>query len=217
MDDRDSDERLYAAWVLGDARAGRDLVARRFDGVCRLLRSLLCGADVEDAIQLVFERLARRAAAGLPVDNVRAFVGGIARNVVRERIRGRARVPVDLGEQSFADLDPSQSHAMVARERSNLLLKGLHRLPIDDQILLGLRFWQGLRTRELAEILELEHATVRSRLRRAKTRLAQILGELERRGEDGDTTVGSIEGWARGVGARVEPRRDGRGSSSGLG
>ena len=29
MDDQDSDEQLYAAWVRGDARAGRDLVARR--------------------------------------------------------------------------------------------------------------------------------------------------------------------------------------------
>lgn len=203
MDDRTSDEQLYAAWARGDARAGRDLVARRFEGVCRLLRSLLSGAEVEDAIQQVFERLARRAAAGQPIDNVRTFVGGIARNVVRERIRAHARVPIDLGEQSLADVRPDQSSAMVAHERRNLLLKGLHRLPIDDQILLGLRYWQGLRTRELAEILELEHATVRSRLRRAKTRLEQIIAELVRKGEDGDTTVGSIEGWAREVREQV--------------
>jgi RNA polymerase sigma-70 factor (ECF subfamily) len=169
---------------------------------------LLSGAEVEDARQQVFERLTQRAAAGLPVDKVKAFVGGIARNVVRERIRARARVPVDLSEQSLVDLDPNQSYAMVARERSNLLLKGLHRLPVDDQILFVLRYWQRLRTRELAEILEIEHATVRSRLRRAKSRLAQILDELSRKGEDGVTTVGSLDGWVRGIREQVEPVAD---------
>lgn len=126
-----------------------------------------------------------------------------SRNVVRERIRAHARNPVDLGEQSLVDLCPTQSSAMMVVEQRNLLLKGLHRLPIDDQILLGLRFWQHLRTRELAQVLELEHPTVRSRLRRAKARLEQIIEELVRKGEDGDPTVGSFEGWARDVGARA--------------
>ncbi|MFV8754747.1 RNA polymerase sigma factor [Nannocystaceae bacterium ST9] len=198
-----NDEALYASWTRGDTRAGRELIARRFDGVCRLIRSLLSGAEVEDAIQQVFERLANRAARGEPIDNVRAFVAGIARNVVRERLRANFRAPVDLSEQSLVDIHPDQSELILIAEQHNLLLKGLHRLPIDDQILLGLRFWQRLKTRELALVLGLEHATVRSRLRRAKARLEGLIDELIRNGEARNSTIGSIDGWAREIGQRV--------------
>jgi RNA polymerase sigma factor (sigma-70 family) len=192
-----TDEALYVLWAQGDPRAGRELVARRFEGVSRLIRSLLIGVEVEDATQQVFERLAKRAAGGEPIANVRAFIAGIARNVVRERLRAHARAPVDLEEQSLADLRPNQSSHMLMLEQHNVLLKALHRLPVDDQILLALRFWQRLRTRELAQVLGLEHATVRTRLRRAKAKLEALITELVCNGQAGETTVGSFDGWAR--------------------
>lgn len=200
-----SDEELYQRWCEGQERAGRELISRRLDGIAGLIRSLLSGPDVDDAIQQVFERLAIRAKNREPINNVKAFVGGVARNVVRERIRARAKHPVDLSERSLADIMPNQAAAMVMHEEERLLLKGLHRLPVDDQILLGLRYWERLRTRELAEILAMKHNTLRTRLRRAQMRLESLLHELADSPEAAESTIGSLTGWARDIREQVEP------------
>lgn len=198
-----SDEQLYEAWSAGDQDAGRRLIARRLEGIRRLVRTLLSGAECDDAVQEVFERLARRAKQGGPVDNVRAFTAGVAYNVVRELLRGRNDA-IDLAERSFADLRPNQSVEMVEREDQKLLLKGLHRLPVDDQILLGLRYWERLRTRELAQIIGANHSTVRTRLQRAEAKLLRLIQELAESPEAALSTMGSLTGWARGIRQQVD-------------
>jgi RNA polymerase sigma factor (sigma-70 family) len=193
-----SDEQLYADWVTGDQEAGRRLIGRRLDGIRRLMRTLLSGPEYEDAVQEVFERLARRARDGGRVDNIRSFTAGIAYNVVREQLRGRNDA-IDLAERSLADLRPNQSVEMVQREDQKLLLKALHRMPVDDQILLGLRYWERLRTRELAEVVGANHSTVRTRLQRAETKLQRLIHQLADSPEAVQSTMGSLAGWARGI------------------
>lgn len=192
-----SDEQLYAAWTAGDVSAGRTLIARRMTSCRRFARSLLPLAEAEDAVQEVFERLTRRAREGGEVRNVRAFVLALSRNVVRESLRRRAKGEVDLGERSFADLHPDQSELMLQQEKQHLLLKSLHRLPVDDQILLSMRYWEQLRSRELAQILDTNHNTVRTRLRRAEARLEKIIHELADSEEAAQSTFGSLTGWAK--------------------
>jgi RNA polymerase sigma factor (sigma-70 family) len=191
-----TDEQLYAAWVAGDQQAGRRLIDRHLAGIRRFVRTLLVGAEYEDAVQEVFERFARRAKSGGEVRNVKSFTAGIAYNVVREKLR-KQHDAVDFGEHSLADLRPNQSQEMLRGEEQRLLLKALHRMPIDDQILLGLRYWERLRTRELAEIFGAKHSTVRTRLQRAEARLQKLIHELADSPEAALSTVGSFTGWAR--------------------
>jgi RNA polymerase sigma factor (sigma-70 family) len=198
-----SDEQLYADWVAGDQQAGPRLIARRLESMRRLIRTLLSGPEYEDAVQEVFERLARRAREGGPIENVRTFTAGIAYNVVREQLRGRSEA-VDLATRSVADLRPNVSAEMVQREDQRLLLKGLHRLPVDDQILLCLRYWERLRSRELAEIIGVNHSTVRTRLQRAEAKLARLIEELAESPEAALSTMGSLTGWARNVREQVD-------------
>jgi RNA polymerase sigma factor (sigma-70 family) len=198
-----TDEQLYADWVGGDQEAGRRLIGRRLEGIRRLMRTLLSGPEYDDAVQEVFERLARRAREGGRVENVRTFTAGIAYNVVREQLRGRSDA-VDLAVRSLADLRPNVSAELVQREDQRLLLKALHRLPIDDQILLGLRYWERLRSRELAEIVGANHSTVRTRLQRAEAKLQRLIQELADSPEAAQSTMGSLTGWARGVRERVD-------------
>lgn len=198
-----SDEQLYADWVSGDQQAGPRLIARRLEGMRRLIRTLLSGPEYEDAVQEVFERLARRAREGGPIENVRTFTAGIAYNVVREQLRGRSGA-VDLATRSLADLRPNVSAEMVQREDQRLLLKGLHRLPVDDQILLCLRYWERLRSRELAEIIGVNHSTVRTRLQRAEAKLARLIEELAESPEAALSTMGSLTGWAQNVRGQVD-------------
>ncbi|MCA9702017.1 MAG: sigma-70 family RNA polymerase sigma factor [Myxococcales bacterium] len=195
------DEELYARWVAGDEVAGDVLTRRRLPGIRRVIESLLTGAEAQDALQQVFERLAARARAGVGIEEVKPFLAGVARNIVRERLRGQRReglgAEVDFGERSLVDLRPDQSAEMERRESNRLLLKALHRMPVDDQILLALRYWERLRTRQLAEILELNPSTARTRLQRAEARLRELVSALAESPEALESTLGSLSGWAR--------------------
>jgi RNA polymerase sigma-70 factor (ECF subfamily) len=55
------------------------------------------------------------------------------------------------------------------------MLSALRRLPLDDQLLLQMHYWDGLTGPALSRALDLPEGTVRSRLRRAKAKLAERL------------------------------------------
>ena len=191
-----SDEELYTLWTAGDEGAGQKLTKRRRAGVERVIRSLLNTSEAQDAVQEVFERLAQRARAGREVRHVKTFIAGVARNVVREHLRGQRKHGFAVLEHSLVDISPSQSMEIQRRETNHVLLKALHRMPIDDQILIALRYWENLRTKELAEVLELNHSTLRTRLARAEERLRTLVTELADSPEALESTIGSLSGWA---------------------
>lgn len=192
-----SDEELYERWRGGDQDAAAELSRRRLPGLRRLVHSMLTGDEAHDAIQEVFERLAKRASEGGEVKHVKAFVAGMARNVIRERLRRRRREAVDVTEQSLADISPNQSVEIQRKEEHRLLLKALHRMPVDDQMLIAMRYWERLRTKQLAEIFELKPSTLRTRLQRAEGRLQRLITELADSPEALESTMGSLTAWAR--------------------
>jgi RNA polymerase sigma-70 factor (ECF subfamily) len=73
------------------------------------------------------------------------------------------------------------------------LLAALRQLPVDLQVLLELRYFEKLRSIELAEILEIPHGTVRSRIRRALELVRQHLAEAT---ELTDASDADFERWA---------------------
>ncbi|HEY0139206.1 MAG TPA: sigma factor, partial [Nannocystis sp.] len=82
----DSDEALLASWRAGDPRAGRTLFSRHVDGVSRFFFSKVA-TGVDDLVQRSFLALLERSAqipAGVPV---RAYLFGIARNLLLRRFR----------------------------------------------------------------------------------------------------------------------------------
>ena len=205
MVDVDNDH-LYRAWTQGDEQAGRQLIGRLINGIHRFIRSMISGPDVDDAVQEVFARLAKRARSGAGIDNVKAFASGVARNVVREQLRARSRHPVDFSQRSLADLCPGQSENMLKNEEHHLLLKALHRMPVDDQLLIGLRYWQQLSTKALAQLLKIKPSTLRTQLQRARLRLEQLIAELAASPEARESTMGSLNAWAKDVGELAAAR-----------
>jgi len=79
---------------------------------------------------------------------------------------------------SVVDLGTGPATHAGRRERSQLLRDGLARIPLDDQIALELAYFEGMSTREIAAVLELEENTVRSRLSRARDKLRAVLVTL---------------------------------------
>ena len=100
---------------------------------------------------------------------------------------------------SAVDLAPSPSRIVADKADRRLLLEGLRRLAIDDQIVLELTLWEGMTAAELAAVVDATPAAVRSRLHRAKARLRETLEEIVSSKEVLESTVGDLEAWARRV------------------
>ncbi|MEZ4451252.1 MAG: sigma-70 family RNA polymerase sigma factor [Nannocystaceae bacterium] len=174
-----SDLELLDAWCGGDKDAGDALICRHFDAICRFFRGKL-GDDVEDLIQRTFEICTARRAQLQPGASVRGFLFGVARNLLLDHLRRRYRrgVQEDVSLCSLADLGTSPSEAVHRVEREALVQEALRRIPLDQRIILELAHWEGLSGREIAEALEIQENTVRSRLTRARAALRQQVEAL---------------------------------------
>ena len=191
----EDDLALLTAWRGGDARAGEVLFERHFDAVFRFMRTKVA-TGAEDLVQAAFlacvegrDRLREGA-------SFRTYLFTAARNIVAEYWRKRSREPVALDEVSAHDLGPSPPSVLALKVEERLLVEALRRLPLDRQIALELYYVEGLRTREIAEILGLGHSTVRSRVRRALAQLRTIVEELAESSEDYSTTMNRLDAWA---------------------
>jgi RNA polymerase sigma-70 factor (ECF subfamily) len=172
-----SDVELLDAWRGGDKAAGEELVGRYWSSISRFFRSKI-GDDGADLISQTFLACVegKDRIAG---DNIKAYLFAVARRRLADFFRKRARTPsLDLAASSVIDLGTGPVTHAGRRERSELLRDALARIPLDDQIALELAYFEGLSSKEIADILEIEENTVRSRLSRARDKLRVVLSDL---------------------------------------
>lgn len=205
----DEDLALLEAWRAGDAAAGERLFEKHFDAVFRFVRTKV-GDPAEDLVQAAFlacvagrDRL--RADASF-----RAYLFAAARNLVyehwRKKYRGEPdRLPSDMGQMSAHDLGPSPSSLLGKRDDERLLVMALRRLPLDFQMAIELYYVEGLKSREVAEVLDIPHATVRSRLRRGLEQTREWVERLADTPAVLETTMSRLDVWAKQVRAGGEP------------
>ena len=198
----DSDEALLASWRAGDARAGRTLFSRHVDGVSRFFFSKVA-TGVDDLVQRSFLALLERSGqipAGVPV---RAYLFGIARNLLLRRFRDEYRDGRHFDEltTSVADLGATPSVLVDKRQQLQVLYAALQALPLDLQITLELFYWEELPASEIGSVLGVPEGTVRSRLRRARELLGERLQALGR--GIAEPTLADLERWARELRDRI--------------
>ncbi len=76
------------------------------------------------------------------------------------------------------------------------MLEALRRLPLETQVLLELRFWEGLTGPKLARVHDVPEGTTRSRLRRATEQLRTMVRTIaQTRGVDVDAEP-DFDAWA---------------------
>lgn len=185
------------AWRAGDAKAGQDLFERHFESVRRFFRNKAPEAT-EDLVQKTFLATVESRDRFKGTSSFRTYLFAVARNVLVDHIRAKRREDkVDLGTVTAHDLGPSPSEGAAQGEKVRDLLLALRRIPLDFQIALELFYWEQLRSQEIAEVLAMPHGTVRSRLRRGRELLAEALEQLTGSRWDDETTIGSLESWAR--------------------
>ena len=170
-----SDLELLAAWRSGDLTAGDALVTRHWPSIAGFFRSKIG----DDGVDLISQTFLACVESVDTIENVKAFLFAVARRRLADHFRKRSRsAVVDLGLSSLADLAPGPVTELALRQRGELLRAALARIPLDDQIALELAYFEGMNTKDIASVLEINENTVRSRLSRARDKLREVLATL---------------------------------------
>ncbi len=201
------DLELLRAWGDGDAAAGQELVRRHYASIYAFFLGKVERQLAEDLTQQTFEVLCRRRDEFRGDSAVRTFLFGIARNKLvrhferrksdRARFDPRGDPPPEVG------LPGTLTSLFAARDREMLVVQALRRLPLDDQLLLELKDYEGLTARALAQILGVPPGTVASRLHRARGRLRKEVRRLSARPELVERTLTDLDGAMRAIRDRL--------------
>jgi len=173
------DELTVRRAQLGDQRAWRDLIARYQQPVHALIWRLLAGRArhrVEDLVQETFVRVLRalpRFELAGPA-TLQTWILTIATRLALNELRRPEPASLDAEpaapERTDTDAERARLGAAIAR--------GVATLPDAQRAVLVLREYHDLDYAQIADVLELDVGTVKSRLSRARTALRAALSEL---------------------------------------
>ncbi|HEU4618778.1 MAG TPA: RNA polymerase sigma factor [Gammaproteobacteria bacterium] len=172
------DAELLREMLAGDERAFVALYRRRHADVYRFALAMCrSGAVAEDVVQDVFLRVLEDAAGFDPArGSVRAWLLGCARHVVLDRLRAERRWAPDAATKEDERSAPcGGEEAVFAEQRVARLREALLRLPVAYREAVVLCEIAELSYAESAAVLGCPIGTVRSRLHRARTLLAEML------------------------------------------
>jgi RNA polymerase sigma-70 factor (ECF subfamily) len=193
----EDDLKLLAAWREGDAAAGEALFERHFESVFRFVRSKV-GDGAEDLVQQVFLACVEGRDRFRAEASFSTYLFAAARNVIYDYWKARSRPQMeDFRDTAAHALDPSPSSAVAHKDNERLLVQALRRIPLDLQMALELYYVEGLRSREVADVLGIPHGTVRSRLRRGLELVREFVEQLRTSDEERTDTLSRLDAWAK--------------------
>jgi len=168
----------------GDRSVLGDLVDRHGEDLMQYLLSITGNRETaEDIFQETWVRVMEKISRFDPVRSFAPWLFRIARNKAFDHLRWRKRWRLfgfDRGEPEVR-LEPERStpdfsDRIIAKETADRLLDRLE--PIYREII-GLRYYRERSYGEIAEICDLPMGTVKSRLKRALDRLADLYAREE--------------------------------------
>ena len=163
----------------GDERAWRDLIARFERPVHSLIWRLLVGRArhrAEDLTQETFVRVLRALPAFDPAGpaSLTTWILTIATRLTLNELRRP-----ELAAVSAEPLAEERTDAASERQRlAAAIARGVAALPDAQRAVLVLREYHDLDYQDIADVLELDLGTVKSRLARARAALRAHLGDL---------------------------------------
>ncbi|HEX9161508.1 MAG TPA: RNA polymerase sigma factor [Thermoanaerobaculia bacterium] len=174
-----SDPELIASAGRGDDAAFGEIAERHQAAVFRFLRSIGAdGANAEDALQETFLGAWRGAAGFRGESSVRAWLFTIARNAMMRQHRRRVDEPAEteslssLGDAAGWGSDDDPERDVIESEQRALFQRAMGRLSAADREILLLRDIEGLSGEEAAAVIGVPIAAMKTRLHRARLRLA---------------------------------------------
>lgn len=178
-----TDEDVLASYVAGRDRDQAfselmDRYSRRVYAIC--YRYFANHADAEDATQDTFVAIARRAATFSANSKLSTWVYRVAINACNDLARKRTRRPsTPVADVPDAVDDTASGHddAVIAADTGATVQRALLQLDELSRTLLILVAIEGLTYVEAADIAGLPIGTVKSRVHRARARLADLLAD----------------------------------------
>lgn len=173
----------------GDAKAFRELVRKNQDRIYSLcLRMLGDAHEAEDVAQEVFLAVHKHLPRFRGDCRLSTWLYRVAKNHCLNRIKYRERrETVDDSELNQVDghqIDPGHlsrperpDRALLGAEERARVHAALSQLSAEHRLLVVLRDIEGMSYEEIARIAELPAGTVKSRLHRARSALAELLAQ----------------------------------------
>ncbi|MEM7163987.1 MAG: sigma-70 family RNA polymerase sigma factor [Planctomycetota bacterium] len=192
---RRTDADCLVAIAHGDERSFAEIVARYQDRVVNLIYRFVRDWDLAlDVAQEAFLRILQRATTFRPEGNARSWILAVAVNLARDHLRTRKHRILSIHRPEgglMGGLDdarsrsplPTPADALQREELRAQVWEVLGELPDDPRTLLLLRDFEGLSYDELADVLNCELGTVKSRLHRARRQFAELFARHEADGE----------------------------------
>ena len=186
-----SDEALMLQLQTGDLRSFDTLVKRwekpLLNYCYRMVNDI---ALAEDLRQEVFLRIYRSAKRYRATAQFSTWMYRIATNLCLDTLakqQRRKEIPMDAYLESASEgfdeglIDPSDAPdaAVVKKEIESRVRLALVRLPEDQRVVVTLRHYNGMKFREIAEIVERPISTVKSRMAAGMEHLSRMLSKQE--------------------------------------
>jgi RNA polymerase sigma-70 factor (ECF subfamily) len=172
-----TDEMLIQRIADGDRLAMQVLFARHRTPVYRwLLRLVSHEALAEDLLSDVFLDVWRQAGRFEARSSVSTWLMSIARFKALSARRRRAEAPLDKTiESTVADQADDPEVALQKKNREELLRAALTRLSPDHRAVIDLVYYHSKSVDEVAQILDVPAATVKTRMFYARKKLATLV------------------------------------------
>jgi RNA polymerase sigma-70 factor (ECF subfamily) len=198
----DEDLELLDRWIAGDAVAGNQLFKRNFELVYRFFETKTEG-EIDDLVQETFLACLKSSATFRRQSTFRTYLLAIARHTLFHYWRKRrpASATMDFDEISFASLSTSVGTKIAAEQERAALVAAMREMPLDQQLLLELYYWEDLDRDALAAVFDVEPATIGTRLFRAR----QALRDHVTRPSNPLSGAADIDGWIRSQRRYLEP------------
>lgn len=174
-----SDLDLIERIAAGNRLAMQVLYARHSAHVFHFVRRFLgSSADAEDVVSDVFLDVWRRAGTFEGRARVSTWLLGIARNKAIDARKSRSGDPWDESAAAAIEDPASNPEADVqARDRSAVIRRCLMQLSPAHRDIIDLVYYRGKSIDEIAKLMRVPHATVKTRMFYARKRLAILLRE----------------------------------------
>lgn len=174
------DERALVKKLNRGSRSALDTAVERFTPyvsavILRPLAGRACREDVEELCADVFVALWSHAHQLDPEQGLRPWLAAVARNKAKNRLRQMGQ---DLSlEENALDIpgpDDPPSDFERAEER-RLVRQAVDALPSQDREIFLRHYYYAQTVQEIADLMGLNGATVKTKLRRGRMKLKQIL------------------------------------------
>ena len=195
--EKNREKKLVQAAQCGDLAAFEKIYSDLFPGLYGYIRARTTNTqDAEDIVSDVVFTIIRKLGNFHWQHNgsFSAWVFRIARNKLTDYYRKDGDVTVDIDDIALADLSQAPEQLVLQKNEKVLLSRQIRKLSPRKQEVLALRYFGGLRNKEIALILDVDERTVSSYLKRALTEMQNEMesdsGERRLSGEqDYDTSL----------------------------